>query len=277
MGECGEHSATRLAREKGMSQLMTLSNPDLWRRIESFEIDDGVPTLTFAARLARENGWTPEFARRVVTEYKRFVYLAMVAGHRVTPSEHVDQAWHLHLTYTDSYWKRLCTHVLPRALEHTPTRGGEMEDDKFEDWYARTLESYEREFGGTPPRDIWPDAATRFEHDLQWRRVNTADHLVLSRRTTGGLVVLTGFALCAAAVIGVLESVGTAAGPGRWVGFVGAAGVVVMIVGSFIAGPIAGHGLLGRGSGSGGCGGFGGGGCGGGGCGGGGCGGGCGG
>lgn len=260
-----------------MSTLITLSNPDLWRRIESFEIDEGAPALTFPARLARENGWTLDFARRVVAEYKRFVYLAMVAGHRVTPSEHVDQAWHLHLTYTDSYWKRLCTHVLPRALEHTPTRGGETEDDKFEDWYARTCETYEREFGSTPPRDIWPDAATRFEHDLKWQRVNTADHLVLSRRTVGGVVVFAGFAACAAAVIGVFIGVGTAAGPGRWAGFVGAAGVVVMIVGSLIAGPIV---TRASGRGSGGCGGIGGGGCGGGcgggGCGGGGCGGGCG-
>ena len=255
-----------------MSQLMTLSNPDLWRRIESFEIDDGVPTLTFSARLARENGWTQEFARRVVTEYKRFVYLAMVAGHRVTPSEHVDQAWHLHLTYTDSYWKRLCIHVLPRALEHTPTRGGDTENDKFGDWYAKTLHSYEREFGGTPPRDIWPDAQTRFDHDLRWRRVNTVDHFVLSRRTAGGVVVVAGLALCATAVIGVFMGLGTTAGPGPWVGFVGVAGVVVMILGSLIAGRIVSH-TLGRGSKTGGCGGCGGGGCGGGGCGGGGCGG----
>ncbi|MEK6230809.1 MAG: hypothetical protein N2A42_03075 [Luteolibacter sp.] len=35
-----------------------------------------------------------------MTEYKRFVALAMLAGHPVTPSEEVDQAWHLHLVYT---------------------------------------------------------------------------------------------------------------------------------------------------------------------------------
>lgn len=219
-----------------MSNPITLSNPDLWRKIESFEIDEGAPTLTFAARLARENGWSHQFARRVVIEYKRFVYLAMVAGHRVTPSEHVDQAWHLHLTYTDSYWKRLCSHVLPRALDHTPTRGGNEEDQKFEDWYSRTLHSYEREFGSAPPRDIWPDAGRRFDHDLRWRRVNTADHVVLRRRTVGWFVVLAGLAACVAATVGLILSVRADTGPERWVTVVGVGGLLMLLVGAIVAG-----------------------------------------
>lgn len=170
-----------------MSCPLTLTKPDLWRKIETFEIDDGKPSLTFAARLARENGSGIGFASRVVHEYKKFVYLAMVAGHRVTPSEHVDQAWHLHMVYTDSYWDRLCGEVLPRPLSHTPTKGGEMEDSKFDDWYAKTKESYERQFGWRPPSDIWPDSATRFGHDLHWRRVNTQDNWVVPKRAGLGL------------------------------------------------------------------------------------------
>ena len=33
-----------------------------------------------------------ELARRVIREYKRFTFLAMEAGHPVTPSDPVDQA-----------------------------------------------------------------------------------------------------------------------------------------------------------------------------------------
>jgi len=58
--------------------------------------------LPFEARLARENGWCRAYTQRVIVEYKRFVYLAMTAGHVVTPSEEVDHAWHMHLTYTRS-------------------------------------------------------------------------------------------------------------------------------------------------------------------------------
>ena len=97
---------------------------DLWRRLEAFQLDDASASLTFTRRLARENDWEPAYARRVVDEYKRFVFLAMTAGHEVTPSDEVDQAWHLHLTYTRSYWGGLCGEVLGRPLHHGPTKGG---------------------------------------------------------------------------------------------------------------------------------------------------------
>ena len=135
---------------------MTLAGERLWERIEAFAIDDGAAALPFAARLAVENSWPRDYADRVIAEYKRFLYLAMTAGHMVTPSKHVDEAWHLHLTYTRSYWDRLCGEVLGRPLHHEPTRGGEEEDAKFAGLYLRTLESYERAFGEAPPADIWP-------------------------------------------------------------------------------------------------------------------------
>ncbi|MGF2075510.1 glycine-rich domain-containing protein, partial [Enterococcus casseliflavus] len=89
-------------------------------------------------RLARENGWKLEFTRRVVAEYKRFIFLAIVAGHAVTPSQQVDQAWHLHLLYTRSYWDDFCGQVLGLRIHHGPTQGGSAEQAKYRDWYDRT-------------------------------------------------------------------------------------------------------------------------------------------
>lgn len=129
----------------------------LRKTIEDFAFDEGTPALSFARRLARENGWTLAHAERVLREYKRFVWLAVAAGHPVTPSEAVDQAWHLHLTYTRSYWHRFCRETLSRPLHHEPTRGGPDEAAKHERQYAETLASYERHFGEAPPRDIWPE------------------------------------------------------------------------------------------------------------------------
>ena len=86
----------------------------------------------------------------------------MTAGHEVTPSDEVDQAWHLHLTYTRSYWDGLCDAVLGRALHHGPTKGGQAEGDRFENQYERTLASYRAAFGEEPPEDIWPPSAVRF-------------------------------------------------------------------------------------------------------------------
>jgi hypothetical protein len=50
---------------------------ELLLRLESFEIDEPGVAFPFSVRLARENGWSRSFARRVVDEYKRFVWLAM--------------------------------------------------------------------------------------------------------------------------------------------------------------------------------------------------------
>ena len=92
----------------------------------------------------------------MIAEYKKFVFLAATSPRPVTPSDAVDQAWHLHLLYTESYWSELCGAVLGRPLHHGPTRGGDAEQRKFGDWYAATLERYEHAFGAPPPRDIWP-------------------------------------------------------------------------------------------------------------------------
>jgi hypothetical protein len=147
--------------------------PALYQRLLDFSVDSGGEELTFAARLARENGWTPAFTNRVMLEYKRFLFLAKVVGHPVTPSDQVDQAWHLHLTYTRSYWDKLCGEVLEMPLHHGPTRGGEAESRKFDDWYNKTLESYRSYFGEEPPADIWPPSSVRFGEDLHYQRVNT--------------------------------------------------------------------------------------------------------
>ncbi|RYX81767.1 TIGR04222 domain-containing membrane protein [bacterium] len=150
---------------------MNQSHSELWSKLEALDLD-GNAQLPFSLRLARDNGWAPEFARRVVDEYKKFVFLAATAGHPVSPPEEVDQAWHLHLMYTHSYWDELCGEILGFALHHGPTRGGASESAKFGNWYAKTLESYEKAFEEAPPSEIWPDASTRFSEAGQYRRVD---------------------------------------------------------------------------------------------------------
>ena len=158
----------------------------LWARLVALELD-GPAALSFSQRLARDNGWPPAFARRVVLEYKKFVYLAATCGHPVTPSDEVDQAWHLHLVYTRSYWEELCGQVLGFALHHGPTKGGAAEGAKFRDWYAATQQAYRAAFGEVPPPDIWPAAAVRFGEAPHFRRVNLRRHWLLPRPALAGL------------------------------------------------------------------------------------------
>ena len=144
---------------------------ELWRKLDSFDLD-GDAAFSFSKRLARDNGWTHPFALRVAKEYKKFLFLAATAGHPVTPSDEVDQAWHLHLVYTRSYWDELCGEILGFPLHHGPTRGGAQEGEKFGDWYARTLRSYQQAFGEEPPREVWPESRVRFGQANGFRRVN---------------------------------------------------------------------------------------------------------
>jgi len=160
---------------------MNATQKTLYERLEAFEFDPPGVQLTFARRLARENAWSQAYAERVIGEYRRFVFLAIEAGHVVTPSEQVDQAWHLHLIYTRSYWDGLCREVLGRPLHHGPTQGGASEQAKYIGCYEQTLASYERLFGERPPQDIWPPAQQRFGEDLRHVTVNTAQHWIIPK------------------------------------------------------------------------------------------------
>jgi len=154
---------------------------ELWSRLKAFEFDPPGAEQTFAGRLAAECGWSRARAAAVVHEYRRFLLLAASAGHPVTPSEEVDQAWHLHLAYTRSYWEDLCGRVLGAALHHGPTRGGAAEDAKYRDWYERTLESYARVFGAPPPPEVWPEAERRFAPGTRFRHIDTRAHWLVPR------------------------------------------------------------------------------------------------
>lgn len=154
----------------------------LWEKLKRFELERLGGSLSFADRLGAENGWNRSFTRRVIDEYRRFLYLAARAGHKVTPSRVIDEAWHLHLLYTESYWGDLCVNVLEQPLHHGPTTGGVAEEEKFRRWYQRTLESYARIFGEDPPDDIWPSTRSMNTGKLKRYRLIDRERYFVFRR-----------------------------------------------------------------------------------------------
>jgi hypothetical protein len=177
---CAIETKTKLAYHAKRNEKHDELDNYLWRRISSFQLDEPDSPLPFSMRLARENGWSRNFACRVTEEYKRFCFVAITANHSVTPSDEVDQAWHLHLLYTRSYWDEFCTHALGRPLHHSPTRGGSAEVTKYREWYMQTMKSYERAFG-PPPCDIWPDVEERFARSRGFLRVNLENYWAVPR------------------------------------------------------------------------------------------------
>ncbi|WP_027421243.1 glycine-rich domain-containing protein [Crocinitomix catalasitica] len=142
----------------------------LWNKILNFNIDDPDSSFTFTDRLCRENDWRMEYALRTIIEYKKFIFLICISDSAQTPSDQVDQVWHLHLLYTQSYWKEFCKELLNTEIHHGPTKGWE-ERGFFKDQYATTLTYYIQKFKEKPPIDIWPTPQKRIS-EINFSRVN---------------------------------------------------------------------------------------------------------
>jgi len=180
----------------------------LWARLDSFPLDIASHPVPFTERLQREQNWPADFARRVVFEYRRFILLAATADAVVVPSDAVDQAWHLHLTDTRSYWSELCHCILGKPLHHTPSRGGPQEQAHYRDRYAATLERYREMFGEAAPSDIWPAPGTRFAG--RYQRVDLEQVWVIPKTWFPSVGVLVFASIVSAGCADI--KVGTAAG-----------------------------------------------------------------
>ncbi|MBX3443196.1 MAG: TIGR04222 domain-containing membrane protein [Planctomyces sp.] len=163
-----------------MRTAATVETSSLRDRLAAFQFDDPDLSPGFSRRLAAEQGWSREFTTRVLEEYRRFLLLAAQEP-STCPSEAVDQAWHLHLVYSHSYWRALCAGVLHRPLHHRPTAGGPQEAERHWDMYERTRERYQEEFGMRPPTEIWPAAYERFDPHSRTRNVELKDCWILKR------------------------------------------------------------------------------------------------
>lgn len=159
---------------------MKTNDQILWTKIQNFRLDDPEASFSFSDRLAREYGWTKAYGLRVIEEYKKFIFLCCVSETGVTPSGPVDQAWHLHLTYTKSYWIDLCQNTIGKEIHHNPTKGGKVEASKFDGYYTEVQLLYEEKFGHPSPADIWQSNETRFS-DINFRWVNTKSYWLIKK------------------------------------------------------------------------------------------------
>lgn len=175
---------------------MTPAQRERWQHIERLAITPSESVITFEDKLIQHIGWTRAHAGRAIAEYRRFLMLAAEAGHPVSPSPDVDEVWHLHLLYTRNYWDELCPDVLGFRLHHEPATGTGGDRAKLDDWYAKTLASYQSMFGEAPPTDLWPAKPLRVRFD----RVDTRHAVVLSRGTWRLIL----FGMIALFVVGLL-------------------------------------------------------------------------
>ncbi len=157
---------------------MTKEHKTLWNKLKEFQFESPNALLKFSTRLARENGWSQEYADRVVLEYKKFIFMCCVGKKSVTPSDEVDQAWHLHLTYTHSYWVDMFA-IIGKRIHHNPTEGGQKEIDKYDTQYNYTRDLYQLLFNEDQPLDIWLPNKKRFSD--RFIRININDNWIIKK------------------------------------------------------------------------------------------------
>ena len=127
-------------------------NNTLWQSILGFNFDDAEGDYCFSVRLAQEQGWTEHFTQQAILEYRRFMYLAATENVMVSPSPIVDEVWHLHLLFTESY-RRFCR-LLGKEIAHIPSTHSQKEASKFKEATEQTARAYEQAFGALPAA-IW--------------------------------------------------------------------------------------------------------------------------
>ncbi len=153
------------------------NHAELYQKIVDFPLDNPDVKFPFSVRLAIDNVWSLDYSIQVIEEYKRFLFLMIVAGHKVAPSDQVDQAWHQHMLYSYSYWEEFCANTVHKQLHHWPAEG----NPEFHDWYGKTVESYTQFFGHHPPENIWIDPAIRLKTRTHFIRIDKEEYWVIPK------------------------------------------------------------------------------------------------
>ena len=121
-----------------MSHLPTLAEVDSY----------ALPELLIP-RIAREHDYSLAYAAGALREAKRMLYLSVVSGEGISPSERIDVAWHEMLMFTVFY--KEFANFIGAYVEHDPSPGA-PDGGKM---YDRTKANYERFFGKAPDPQYW--------------------------------------------------------------------------------------------------------------------------
>lgn len=159
-----------------------MNKKELWLNIVNYHFDHLVPTSVwdkiiakfggqnpftkaFADKLSRKFNWKKKFAMKAIWEYKKFVYLGVISGFRVTPSKVIDQVWHEHILFTSGY-RKFCKDVIQYEFDHHPELVAvDRQMLELESQYIQTIQLYKKEFGIEPPNEIWD--TTKLEGSIE--------------------------------------------------------------------------------------------------------------
>ena len=130
----------------------------LWLKLNLMGTQGAQSMAPFMDLVQKQMGMSSEMSARVIEEYRKFLFLAMRAGHQVIPPGAINDVWMLHMQNAQNYWENL-----GKMIAERPVASG-IDAKSFAgmgDAWAATLKSYEAIFGTKPPMDIWGQSAAQ--------------------------------------------------------------------------------------------------------------------
>ena len=123
----------------------------LWQRLERFQFSDDA-----CRRLIKETHWSSHYARAVLEELRKLIYLRASSGDEsLVGSVEIEEAWRAHLLYSSSYVTELCGGVLDTFIHHA-CDDGSVSPKVMSERFNRTLNLYRQTFG-KPPQAMWSE------------------------------------------------------------------------------------------------------------------------
>lgn len=124
----------------------------LWLKLNFLNLGPQAAMNPFMQMLGQQMGWPMPMVSQVMEEYRKFLFLALRAGHPVTPPTIIEQVWNLHMQSAQDYWEKLGALITERPVAEGI---GASVAAGMADQYQQTIASYARIFGMEPPADIW--------------------------------------------------------------------------------------------------------------------------
>jgi len=138
----------------------------LWLKLNMMNAQGMQAFAPVMQMMEKQMGANAEMAARVIEEYRKFLFLAMRAGHQVIPPGLINDVWMMHMQNTQNFWEQLS-----QMMTERPAVGGmdaKTMGSVAEAW-TQTLQSYEKFFGTKPPTDIWGTGPAMDSNPLnQW-------------------------------------------------------------------------------------------------------------
>ena len=139
----------------------------LWLKLNLMNAQGMQAFAPLMKMMEQQMGGNSEMAQRVIEEYRKFLFLAMRAGHQVIPPGVINDVWMMHLQNAQNYWENLGQMIAEKPVAKGLDAKGFA---NAADAWTATLQSYEQIFGTKPPMDIWgkpPTAENPFTQAMQ--------------------------------------------------------------------------------------------------------------